>query len=168
MGEEGKSGLSSPPLAASTRAQKRAARVDQASSPIASRRAMNTIHVASSGPQGISPRGPPAVKDGPANVASSPAGSRKERKSGTSSLAGSPASSPIRRSPPIIVSSADDITLRRPSCRPSRNRSLCRPSCRPPSRLYRACLTVIVVRSGVASPSSNLLPVACLFLGGPE
>ena len=49
------------------------------------------------------------MKDGPANIASSPRGSRKERKSGTNSLAGSPASSPICRCPPIIVSSADDI-----------------------------------------------------------
>ena len=109
VGREGNGGLSSPPLAARTRAQKRAARVFQASSPATSRHAMSTIYVASSGPQGISPRGPPVVKDGPARVARSPPGSRKERKSGTSSLAGSPASSSICRSPPIIVSSADDI-----------------------------------------------------------
>ena len=83
--------MSSPPLAARTRAQKRAVRVDRASSPVAPRHVMSTIYVASSGPSGISPRGPPVVKDGPAHVASSPPGSRKERKSGTSSLAGSPA-----------------------------------------------------------------------------
>ena len=134
VGEERKSGLSSPPLAARTRAQKHAARVDQASSPVASRRAMNTIHVASSGPQGIIPRGPPVVKDGPAHVASSPPGSRKERKAGTSSLASSPASSPIRRSPPIIVSSADDIP--KPITTPPLMPSIQKPIPTPPLMLH--------------------------------
>ena len=102
--------MSSPPLAARTRAQARAARVDQASSAVASRPAMSTTHVASSGPRGL----PPVVNDWPAHVANSPPGSGEEE-SGTSSVAGSLASSPICRSPPIIVSSADDIPQPIPS-----------------------------------------------------
>ena len=135
VGEEGKSGLFSPPLAVRTRAQKRAASVDQASSPVASRRAMNTIHVASSGPQGISHRGPPAMKNGPAHVASSPPGSRNKRESGTSSLAGSTTYSPIRRSPPIIVSSADDIPkpISTPPLMPSIQKPIPTPPLMPPA-----------------------------------
>ena len=63
-------GLSSPPPVARTRAQARATRAEQGPVPVASRPATITTHVASSGPRGISPRGPPVAKGGPAHDAS--------------------------------------------------------------------------------------------------